>query len=114
MSKGTVKLGCFVLFIGQTLILAQKATPPKLIYKPNPEYTVAARRDRVQGIVVVKLNLDTDGVPHDLKIARSLRADLDEKAIEAVSKWRFSPSMQDGKPVPIPVKVEVVFNLYSK
>jgi len=95
-------------------MLAQKATPPKPIYTPNPEYTVAARRDRIQGIVVVKLNLDIDGVPHDMKIARTLRQDLDEKAIEAVSKWRFNPAMKDGQPIAVPLKVEVVFNLYSK
>jgi len=37
---------------------------------------------------------------------------LDEKAIEAVKKWRFVPAMKDGKPVAVQVNVEVNFHLY--
>jgi protein TonB len=39
---------------------------------------------------------------------------LDEKAIEAVKKWRFQPSMKDGHPVRYgPVEIDVDFRLYS-
>jgi protein TonB len=37
---------------------------------------------------------------------------LDQKAMEAVSKWRFRPATKDGKPVPVMVNVEVHFRLY--
>jgi periplasmic protein TonB len=37
---------------------------------------------------------------------------LDEKAIEAVQKWKFSPGMEDGYPVAVQVNVEVTFRLY--
>jgi outer membrane biosynthesis protein TonB len=38
---------------------------------------------------------------------------LDEKAIEAVMKYRFKPAMRDGKtPVPVLVTVAVDFHLY--
>jgi len=86
--------------------------PPKPIYTPDPEYTPSARHDQVQGIVVVRINLDADGIPHDVKVARGLRSDLDQKAIEAVTKWRFTPAMKDGKPVSASVNVEVAFRLY--
>lgn len=95
------------------LAFAQGTTPPKPIYTPDPAYSVAARRDRVQGIVVVQLNLDADGIPHDMKVVRSLRPDLDDKAIQAVGKWRFHPAMKDGKPIAVSIKVEVLFRLYS-
>jgi TonB family protein len=37
---------------------------------------------------------------------------LDEKAIEAVQKWKFAPGMKDGHPVSVQVSVEVNFRLY--
>jgi protein TonB len=39
---------------------------------------------------------------------------LSEKAIEAVSRYRFKPAMKDGKPVPVMVNVEVNFRFYPR
>ena len=36
---------------------------------------------------------------------------LDEKAMEAVRKWRFKPGYKDGKPVSVLANVEVNFRL---
>jgi hypothetical protein len=44
---------------------------------------------------------------------RSLGMGLDEKAIEAVRKYKFRPAMMDGgQPVPVAITVEVNFRLY--
>jgi outer membrane biosynthesis protein TonB len=45
-------------------------------------------------------------------VARSLGMGLDEKAIEAVSLWKFLPAMKDGAPVNVQINVEVNFHLY--
>ena len=37
---------------------------------------------------------------------------LDEKAMEAVSQYRFKPAMKDGVPVPVSIQIEIVFRLY--
>jgi TonB family protein len=63
-------------------------------------------------VVTVRLNLDADGIPHDMKVVKGLRSDLDKKAIEAVSKWRFTPAIKDGKPTAVSVNVQVAFRLY--
>jgi TonB family protein len=47
-----------------------------------------------------------------MRIVRSLGYGLNEKAIEAVSKYRFKPAMKDGQPVPVEVNIEVNFHLY--
>jgi TonB family protein len=52
-----------------------------------------------------------DGDAHDIKVIRSLGLGLDEKAIEAVSQWKFKPGMKDGEPVNVAVTVEVTFRL---
>ena len=53
-----------------------------------------------------------DGHPRDVKVARSLGMGLDQKAIDAVKRWKFEPAMKDGKPVAVQINVEVNFRLY--
>ena len=120
MPKRTKTMGlCWFLCVVSLLAVASdgnksttKDVPPKLIYTADPEYTPSARHDRIQGVVTVTLNVDADGVPHDMKVVRGLRSDLDKKAIEAVGKWRFTPAIKDGKPTAVFVNVQVAFRLY--
>jgi len=55
--------------------------------------------------------VDENGVPQEIKVVRSLGLGLDQKAIEAVQKWRFKPGLKDGKPVPVSANIEVNFRL---
>jgi TonB family protein len=55
--------------------------------------------------------VDEHGLPRDLKVVRPLGLGLDQKAIEAVEKWKFSPGKKDGKPVPVQATIEVNFRL---
>ena len=84
-------------------------TPPKEIFSPEPEYSEEARKAKFQGTCVVQLVVGPDGVPHDMRVVRTLGLGLDEKAIEAVQKWRFEPGKKDGVPVATLVNVEVQF-----
>jgi len=87
-------------------------TPPKEIFSPEPEYSEEARKAKFQGTCVVQLVVGPDGMPHDMRVVRTLGLGLDEKAIEAVQKWRFEPGKKDGVPVATLVNVEVQFHLY--
>jgi protein TonB len=84
---------------------------PTVIYKVEPEYSEEARKAKFQGTVVLFVVVDEHGEPRDLKVIRPLGLGLDQKAIEAVQKWRFSPGKKDGKPVPVQATVEVNFRL---
>jgi len=85
---------------------------PKEIYAPEPEYSEEARKVKHMGTVVLQLVVGSDGNPRDIRVVRTLGLGLDEKAIEAVRRWRFEPAKKDGKPVAALVSVEVDFHLY--
>ena len=83
-------------------------TPPALLHKTDPEYSEAARKAKYQGTVTFSVDIDAGGLVTNVRTIRALGLGLDEKA---VSQWRFRPAMQDGKPVPVQVQVEVNFQL---
>ena len=85
---------------------------PHVVYDPEPEYSKDAREAKVEGTVVLKFILTAEGKPHDIKVIKSLRSDLDQKAIDAVNKWKFEPATKDGKPVAVQLMVQVDFRLY--
>jgi len=84
---------------------------PVPIFRPEPEYSEEARKAKWQGAVLLQLVVDENGVPQEIKVVRSLGLGLDQKAIEAVQKWRFKPGLKDGKPVPVSANIEVNFRL---
>jgi TonB family protein len=84
---------------------------PVPIFKVEPEYSEEARKAKFQGTVVLSIVVDESGLPRNFKITRPLGLGLDEKAIEAVQKWRFRPGYKDGKPVAVMALVEVNFRL---
>jgi protein TonB len=87
-------------------------TQPRPLYEPDPDYSDAARKAKYQGSVLLWLVVGADGLPHHVQVQRSLGMGLDEKAIAAVSTWRFQPATLDGKPVAVAVSVQVSFRLY--
>ncbi len=84
---------------------------PGVLYRVEPEYSEEARKAKFQGTVVIALVVDEKGNPRDMRVVRPLGLGLDQKAIEAVEKWRFRPGMKDGKPVPVQATIEVNFRL---
>jgi len=87
---------------------------PVPIFKPEPDYSEEARHARYKGTVVLKIVVDQNGFPRDFKVIRSLGLGLDEKAIEAVERWRFKAGMKEGQAVAVQATVEVNFRLLNK
>ena len=83
-----------------------------MIYSPNPDFSEEARKAKYQGTVVLSLIVGPDGRTHDIQVHRSLGMGLDDKAIEAIQRWKFEPSRKDGIAVAVLVNVEVSFRLY--
>jgi len=86
-------------------------TAPVVIYQVEPEYPDDARKARFQGSVMVAVEVDEKGLVSSVRIMKPAGLGLDEKALEAVKKWRFRPATRDGRPVSVPASIEVSFHL---
>jgi len=84
---------------------------PVPIFRVEPEYSEEARKAKYQGTVMLAIVVDESGKTTNVRVVRSLGMGLDEKAVEAVMKWKFRPGYKDGKPVPVQANVEVNFRL---
>jgi periplasmic protein TonB len=87
-------------------------TVPRLIYNPEPTFSDEARKSKTQGSVTLILVVGADGHTYDSHVQSSLGMGLDERAIEAVRRWRFEPARFNGQPVATQIAVEVNFHLY--
>jgi protein TonB len=84
---------------------------PKLLHVEEPEYSDEARKARCQGAVLLAIDVDASGKVSNVRVLTGLGLGLDEKAKEAVLKWRFRPAMARGRPVTAPAQVRVTFRL---
>jgi TonB family protein len=98
-------------FGGGAFRIGGGVSQPIPIFKPEPEYSEEARKAKFQGTVMLAIVVDTDGKAKNIRVVRPLGMGLDEKAVEAVGKWRFKPGQKDGHPVPVMANVEVNFRL---
>lgn len=85
---------------------------PVPIVTPEAEFSDEARRNKYQGVCLISIIVDAHGYPQSPRVIQSLGMGLDEKALEAVQKYRFKPALKDGKPVAARIVVEVNFRLY--
>ena len=78
----------------------------------EPQYTEAARRDRVRGRVFLKVECRADGFVGEVEIVKSLRSDMDNEAVQAARRMVFLPAVKDRKFVTSSVSMEMGFDLY--
>jgi len=64
-----------------------------------------------EGTVILAMVVGVEGNVRDVHVVRSLDAVLDQRAIEAVRQWKFSPARMNGLPVPVQTNVEVNFHV---
>jgi TonB family protein len=86
---------------------------PRATYTREPEFSELARAVGYQGVCTLGLIVGADGKPRNIHVINRIGLGLDEKAIEAVRSWRFSPALKNGQPVAVQIAVEVDFHLYG-
>lgn len=97
---------------GPTAPVAVADLASKMISATPPKYPLESRRKREQGTVFLAVLLNLEGAVADISISRSSgHARLDKAALEAVRRWRWSPTVQNGKPVMVRGIVDIPFVL---
>jgi TonB family protein len=102
---------------GHVLRVYDKSTPglvlPKVVTSEQPRYTAAAIREQIRGGTAVDVTVGVDGNVRDVLLVTSLDAvnGLDEEALAKASRWRFTPGLLNGQPVPVRVRIDMHFAL---
>jgi TonB family protein len=84
----------------------------RLLAKPEPSYTDAAKENAIVGTVILKVVFASTGQVTNIRVAQALPYGLTEKAIAAAKKIKFIPAMKDGHYVSMWMQLEYNFNLY--
>ncbi len=82
-----------------------------LVFKIAPYYPQEAKTDHVQGTVVLRGTIGTDGHVHDLSVVQAPSTSLASSAMWAVSQWIYKPYLLKGSPVEVDTTINVVFKL---
>jgi len=86
---------------------------PKLVKRVEPLYPEEAKKAGIDGIVILEVTTDKEGLVQDVKVLRSIPA-LDDAAIEAIKQWVYEPMLIDGEPYGIVFTVTCNFELSDK
>lgn len=83
---------------------------PTLIEFRNPVYPIEARKQGIEGVVVLKAFIEPNGKIKEVKILKSIPV-FDKSAVGAVEHWRFTALTSHGKPVYIWMIIPIRFQL---
>ena len=85
---------------------------PVLQSKIEPTYPEAARKARMEGVVILEAIITASGSVEEVKVLKSVNPLLDASAVRAVSGWRYKPATLNGRAVRVYLTVTVTFNLH--
>lgn len=83
--------------------------PPRLLFAPDPEYPTLARQARLSGVVIIEAIIDEHGNVKGMQVV-SGHPLLIPAALAAVSKRKYEPTILDGEPTPVDLRVEIKFS----
>ncbi len=81
-------------------------TRPALVSKVDPEYTREARDASVAGLILTKCVITTEGRLQRCRIVKGIPL-MDQAVLAALSRWRYSPVMYQGKPTAVEYVIPV-------
>lgn len=88
--------------------------PPRLKRIVKPEYTPEMEENGIEGVVKIKVLIDSDGTVKDAVALNDIGFGAAQRAVEAGMQWEFEPAIRDGEPVAVRIVVSVRFRLLGK
>jgi TonB family protein len=82
-----------------------------ILYKPKPRYSGDGLERKIQGDVVLEVIFLASGQIKVTRVVGGLGFGMDDEAIQAAQRIRFTPAMRDGKPVDSPARIRIEFRL---
>jgi protein TonB len=77
----------------------------------EPQYPEAARKARMEGVVILEAIITADGNVEDVRVLKSVNPLLDASAVRAVGQWKYKPATLNGRAVRVYLTVTVTFRL---
>jgi TonB family protein len=90
----------------------QSVKPPFCVFHPEPPYSKQARMVKLQGVTVLRIVVNAQGLVEQAYVEKALGLGLDQSALRTVRTWKFQPGTKNGEPAPVRVRVEVFFRLF--
>jgi|SRR5437867_1820681 len=97
---------------GEPLRVGGEVKAPVLTNRVEPSYPEAARKARMEGVVILEAIITASGSVEDVKVLKSVNPLLDASAVRAVQQWRYKPATLNGRAVRVYLTVTVTFNLH--
>jgi len=92
-------------------IVRHGVSDPKPVYTINPRVTEVAREFHFNGSSILWLIVDEQGLPADIYVVSPVGYGLDDEAVTAVARWKFTPAKVKGKPTRAQMTIEVNFKV---
>jgi TonB family protein len=98
--------------VPQVYAPSETTTKARVLAKPEPQYTEAARKYSITGAVVLRGVISTEGRLTSIRILKRLPHGLTQAAVAAAKQIKFTPAVKDGLTVSQFIQLEYNFHLY--
>jgi protein TonB len=83
---------------------------PTKVVDVKPVYPPGARDAGIQGVVILDVVISEEGSIIQADIVRSI-PELDQAAVDAVTQWKYEPTLLNGESVEVEMNVTINFSL---
>jgi TonB family protein len=97
--------------VGGVLKLGDSVERPKIVKKVDPVYPDEAKKNLVQGVVVLEVTTDEEGNIAKVAVLRSDSSLLNQASIDAVKQWKYEPMFSKGNPISVSFNVTLTYRL---